>query len=106
MKFLSAILVFSWLSFPAWAQRPVPPGILQVEHGAERQEKTLPPPVVAQRKIDPQKLRAQADELSKLAQSVPADVDQTANGVLPKDLSEKLKRIEKLAKQLRGEITR
>ena len=32
-------------------------------------------------------------------------IDQTTKGTLPKDLSEKLKRIEKLAKQLRSQVT-
>lgn len=55
--------------------------------------------------VDQAKLRHDADELAALAQSVPPEVDQTAKGVLPKDLAEKLKRIEKLAKQLRSQIS-
>jgi hypothetical protein len=43
--------------------------------------------------------------LAALAQSVPPDIDQTAKGILPKDLGQKLKRIEKLAKQLRGQLS-
>ena len=55
-------------------------------------------------KLDPAKLREEADELSKLAQSVPIDIDQVAQGKLPKDTADKLKRIEKLSKHLRGEL--
>lgn len=51
------------------------------------------------------KLSQDADELSKLAQTIPSDVNQISNGVLPKDVEEKLKRIQKLAKQLRSGIT-
>jgi hypothetical protein len=51
-----------------------------------------------------QKLRHDADELAYLAQSVPVDVDKTAKGLLPKDLGQKLKRIEELSKQLRTRI--
>jgi hypothetical protein len=51
------------------------------------------------------KLSQDADELSKLAQTIPGDVNQISNGVLPKDVEEKLKRIQKLAKQLRSGIT-
>jgi len=40
-----------------------------------------------------------------LAESVLSEVDQTTKGLLPKDLSEKLKRIEKLAKQLRRQLS-
>ena len=49
--------------------------------------------------------RRDADELATLAQAVPTEVDQTTKGVLPKDLNDKLKRIEKSAKQLRSRIS-
>jgi len=55
--------------------------------------------------IDPAKLHAEADELSKLAQSVSDDVGQIVQGKMPKDAINRLKRIEKLSKQLRGELT-
>jgi hypothetical protein len=51
------------------------------------------------------KLKHDAEELAALAESVPSDVDQTTKGLLPKDLREKLKRIEKLAKQLRSQLS-
>ncbi len=51
------------------------------------------------------KLKQDADELATLAQSIPPDVDQTTKGLLPKDLGQKLKRIEKLSKQLRSRIS-
>lgn len=54
--------------------------------------------------IDPVKLHAEATELATLAQSVPSDIDQVAQGKLPKDMADKLKRIEKLSKHLRGEL--
>ncbi len=50
------------------------------------------------------KLRSDADELAMLAQSIPVDVDQTTRGILPKDLDQRLKKIQKLAKQLRSRI--
>jgi hypothetical protein len=55
--------------------------------------------------LDAVQLQREARELSDLAQSVPADVDSVNRGLLPKDLAEKLKRIEKLSKHLRGEIS-
>jgi hypothetical protein len=67
-------------------------------------DKILIPALNQRPAIDPQKLKHDADELAALAGSVPSAVDQTTKGVLPKDLSEKLKRIEKLAKHLRSEI--
>lgn len=55
-------------------------------------------------KLDPVKLREEANELAKLADSMPSDVAQVLQGKLPKDTAEKLKRIEKLSKHLRGEL--
>jgi hypothetical protein len=54
---------------------------------------------------DVTKLARDADELSKLSQTVPGDIDQISKGVLPKDIDEKLKRIQKLAKELRSGIS-
>jgi hypothetical protein len=65
----------------------------------------LEPPAGPQtQKLDPNKLRAEANELAKLSQSIAADVDQAAQGKLPKDIAEKLKRIERLSKHLRAEL--
>jgi len=51
---------------------------------------------------DPVELEREAHELATLAQSVPNDIDKLNQGLLPKDAADKLKRIEKLAKHLRG----
>jgi hypothetical protein len=56
------------------------------------------------RRIDPAQVRNQADELAKLATGIPSDIDQVGKGLLPKELNQKLKRIEKLSKQLRQEL--
>ena len=63
-----------------------------------------PPPPPPKKALDSVKLRAEANELADLARSVPSDVDQVSQGKLPRDIAEKLKRIEKLSKQLRGEL--
>ncbi len=55
-------------------------------------------------RIDPLQLQREARELSDLAKSLPADVDQVNHGLLPKDTIDKLKRIEKLSKHMRGEL--
>jgi hypothetical protein len=66
----------------------------------------LEPPIGPQApKLDPAKLRQQADELSSLAQSIPVDIAQLSPGKLPKDIAGKLKPIEKLSKNLRNELT-
>jgi len=64
-----------------------------------------PPLAPQQRNLDPVKLRAEATELADLAHGVPSDLDQLSQGKLPKDFAEKLKRIEKLSKHLRSELT-
>jgi hypothetical protein len=63
-----------------------------------------PPPPPPRRSLDPVKLHAEATELAELARGVPSDLDQLSQGKLPKDFAEKLKRIEKLSKHLRGEL--
>lgn len=50
------------------------------------------------------KLQDDASQLAELAKSLPADINQVNRGLLPKDVIEKLKRIEKLSKRLRNEL--
>jgi hypothetical protein len=63
-----------------------------------------PPTRPEAKKIDAAKIRTEAEELAKVAATIPGDIDQVTQGKLPKDLNDKLKRIEKLSKNLRGEI--
>jgi hypothetical protein len=84
--------------------RPIPPGIRQADQVDAQSQRNLPPPSNERTTVDLAKLKHDADELAALAQMVPPEIDQTTKGVLPKDLSEKLKRIEKLAKQLRNQL--
>jgi len=50
-------------------------------------------------------LQHDAQELARLAQLIPSEIQQVESGVLPKDLDGQLKQIEKLSKQLRREIS-
>jgi hypothetical protein len=59
----------------------------------------------ARSRVDPVHLQQEALELSTLAQKLPQDIDAVNRGLLPKDTVNKLKRVEKLAKRLRKEIT-
>jgi hypothetical protein len=78
-----------------------PPGKLEVA----KHPLILEPPAGPQpRKIDLSRLHQESLDLAQLAQSVPAEVDQAGQGKLPKDLSNKLKQIEKLSKHLRTEV--
>jgi hypothetical protein len=56
--------------------------------------------------VDMLGLQRDAKELAELSASIPADVKRVNRGLLPKDLVEKLKRVEKLSKHLRSELTR
>ncbi len=55
-------------------------------------------------KIDPAQLKLESDELLALAESVPSDVDKESKGILAQHLKERLKRIEKLSKELQKQI--
>ena len=68
------------------------------------------PPVVVRgerrQALNSAKVKEQADELAKLAQSIPTDINKVTGGQLPKDLIARLKQIEKLSKELRSQISR
>lgn len=109
MRLFLLVLVFAAIVGvePAPAQAPtLGPGIRQAEQAETQSEKNIPPPAPPRVTVDYAKMKQDAEELASLAQSVPADVDQTGKGMLPKDLTAKLKRIQKLAKQLQSQIGR
>ncbi|HKN35249.1 MAG TPA: hypothetical protein VJX16_18555 [Terriglobales bacterium] len=83
--------------------KPVPPARRELQ----RYEAMHPdePPQVQPAHIDQPQLEREAEELFRLAQSVRPDVERLGQGMLPKDVVEKLKRIEKLSKQLRSQIS-
>ena len=68
---------------------------------------TIPPQYkpAAPPTVDPAKLKSEADELVKRAQGIPAAIEHVNKGQLPSDLNQQLKEIEKLAKQLRRQIS-
>jgi hypothetical protein len=102
----TSFLLFTLLFFTSLvsAQRTRPAGQHEAGKAEAQFDKDVPPPVHQPQTVDLSRLRQDADELANLARSVPPDVDQTTRGILPKDLDQKLKRIEKLAKQLRSKI--
>lgn len=69
-----------------------------------KNERTSPPAV--RRTINPITMQSQANQLADLAASMPQAVQNANKGLLEKDLIQRLKRIEKLAKQLRSQIDR
>ena len=82
--------------------RPIPPGIREADKATNA---PLERPREMKRKpAELAQLRQQAAELARLSQAVPPQIDQVAQGQLPKDLNGNLKQIEKLAKRLRSEL--
>jgi len=55
-------------------------------------------------KLDPAQLQRESQELLELSQSLQGDIESVNKGLMPKDMIDKLKRIQKLAKHLRGEL--
>jgi hypothetical protein len=74
------------------------------KHERRLEAQTTAPPVRIRRKPNLTQAKQHADELAKLAQSIPMGIGQVEKGVLPKDLGQTLKKIEKLSKQLRSEL--
>jgi hypothetical protein len=102
LSFLGVFLFSS--AAAAQGDKRIPPGIRQADKATDQADRDIPPPLIHARKQSPD-LQQEAGELAQLAQSIPAEVEQVNHGVLPKDLSNKLKRIEKLSKRLRNDLT-
>lgn len=56
------------------------------------------------RRVNLVQLQKEAEDLARTAQTIPSDVASVRKGMLPKDVIEKLKQIEKLSKHLRTEL--
>ena len=104
---MKALLLLALLlaSTASLAQRPIPPGGQQADKAEQDFEKGTIPPAEKRVTVDFTKAHQDADELATLSNSIPADIDQVSKGLLSKDLDQKLKRIEKLAKQLRSQVS-
>ncbi len=103
LLFCTLIMETALLCSSGFAQAlPVPRGVRQAD--AATQNNQLEPPVKFKHRIDRAQVQREAAELSKLAQTIPADADQLNKGLLPKDMIDKLKQIEKLAKELRSQV--
>jgi hypothetical protein len=83
--------------------RPVPPGVREANTQTNKPlEQPLPP---KKRPMDAALLQREANEMAKLSAGIPEQVALVGKGQLPKDLADQLKRIEKLSKHLRSEIS-
>lgn len=106
MRVLISLLVLlaSTTVLVAWQQeRPIPPGVREADRiqAAQNQETPVNPVL---HHAPAAELQQQAEELSRLSQQVPSNIQQVNNNMLPKDLNANLKKIEELAKKLRNEL--
>jgi recombinational DNA repair protein (RecF pathway) len=104
--FVLAIVAMMCLPRSIWSQTgtPIPPGHTAANR-ATRQAENVEPPAPPDKNVTAAQVLQQADNLVALAQQVRADAEHATQGLLAKDLKDKLKRIEKLSKQLREELT-
>jgi hypothetical protein len=84
-------------------QRAKPPGIVTADQ--QSNQSVEPPMEMHGRKMNVDQVKQEADELKKLADGVPAQIALATKNQYPKDLTDNLKRIERLAKHLRSEVT-
>ena len=89
----------------AFAQHNGPTCQRQADRAEDQFEKSVPPPIHQQASVDFAKLKSDADELVILSESIHSGIGDVEKGMLPKDLTEKLKQVEKLSKRLRNELT-
>jgi hypothetical protein len=94
---LFLLLVAATLCAPSMAQRGHrnPPDIFQDQSHS---------PAALQRGPDPKVMLEQANQMKQLSDAIPDDIQKLSQGVISKDLSERLKKIEKLAKKLREQV--
>jgi hypothetical protein len=97
------MLLFTALTLAQESKR-VPQGVREADKAEIAFEKNVPPPQNVPRR-NPQNLQRDADDLARFAQSIPTDIEQVHRGLMPADLKEKLKKIEKLSKRLRNGLT-
>lgn len=109
MRFPSAYLLAVLLAFcAATVGQSIPPGA-PMPHSADVPVVFVPnaPIQGSQRQhIDPLELRREANQVLELSKSIQSDVEAVTRGLLPTDMIEKLKKIEKLSKHLRNQIER
>lgn len=103
---LTSALTFSASSAHSQTTRPIPRGIREADQAEAQTERNIPPPLHPPTTVDMTKLSQDADELARIAQTVPSDLASIQKGMLPKDFVQKLKQIERLSKRLRSALDR
>jgi len=83
--------------------RPIPPGIREADKQTNAPIEATAP-TSKPKKADPAQLEREAQELAGLSAQIPVQIAAVNHGQMPKDLTEQLKQIEKLAKRLRMQV--
>jgi hypothetical protein len=94
------------LCIPAFAQTPTR-GFPQPPQSMDPQNQPQPAakdPATPARRPDLAQAQREADTLARMAQTIPADMAKIREGMLPKDVIEKLRQIEKMSKHLRAQL--
>jgi hypothetical protein len=105
--FLSALWLMASLPWVCGQQTTrIPPAVRGMLH--QQRDAPLGPstttPNKPNNKSDPAQLEREARELTELSAQIPKQIAAVNEGQLPKDLTDQLKQIEKLAKRLRSEV--
>lgn len=103
MKALCCGIVSLLLMVSASAQDPH--NVSGTPNTGHSQPEGAPSAVTQPAKANADQLQHDAAELMALTKSVPTDIDALNRGLLPKEMIEKLKRIEKLSKELRKKLS-
>ena len=104
MKNLAVVLLalfFCLISTAAAPQRNMSPPPSSMDHDNPTAQDQRP---AVLKSVDLVQVQREADALARTAQTIPVDVANVRKGMLPKDVIEKLKQIEKLSKQLRTQL--
>ena len=103
LSFLSIAAVFLSVSLAAPQTTghhfPTPPESLDPKAQKQADDSAVP-----KERLNLAQAQKEADDLARTAQTIPADVASVRKGMLPKDVIEKLKQIERLSKHLRTEL--
>jgi hypothetical protein len=94
----SAALLLSLTAVPICAQN------VNMAHPPEISAQHNPTPEELRSRLSNAQLQKDAKELADLCGTIPPDLDAVHQGMLPKDLLDKLNRVEKLSKRLRQEL--
>jgi len=102
---LSFLIAFLVLSYWPQSSKPIPPGLRDGDRAVQNGSVVEPPRETHKKTINLDSMKVEAEELQKLADTMPGDADQISKGAFPKDMVDNLKKIEKLAKHLRSEVS-